>query len=133
MKDLGIIRKIDSLGRVVIPAELRKTLEMKPHDLFEVYVKNTDEIWLKKHDSQTKGIASIARQIDELGRFVIPIEILSRLGFDRGEELNFFISENNEIMLKKFETGCVFCKDSNEIAKKHMGKLICKTCLDNIK
>ncbi len=37
MKDTGIVRRIDVLGRVVIPKEIRKTLKMNEGDPVEVY------------------------------------------------------------------------------------------------
>ena len=41
MKSTGIVRKVDELGRVVIPIELRRTLEIAEKDALEIYV---DEI-----------------------------------------------------------------------------------------
>jgi len=38
MKSLGIVRKIDPLGRIVLPMELRRTLGIKPGDPVEIYV-----------------------------------------------------------------------------------------------
>lgn len=38
MKSTGVVRKIDDLGRVVIPKELRKTLELNPQDALEIFV-----------------------------------------------------------------------------------------------
>ena len=40
MKDTGIVRRIDVLGRVVIPKEIRKTLKMNEGDPVEVYTEN---------------------------------------------------------------------------------------------
>ncbi|MDP1443068.1 AbrB/MazE/SpoVT family DNA-binding domain-containing protein [Priestia megaterium] len=48
MKSTGIVRKIDQLGRVVIPVELRKVLAIKEKDLIENFV-NEDQIILKKY------------------------------------------------------------------------------------
>lgn len=38
MKATGIVRKIDELGRIVIPMELRRTLDIKERDPIEIYV-----------------------------------------------------------------------------------------------
>lgn len=38
MKATGITRKIDELGRIVLPIELRRTMNMNVHDPIEVYV-----------------------------------------------------------------------------------------------
>lgn len=48
MKETGIVRNMDALGRIVIPAELRKTLGLHIKDAIEIYVQD-DTIILKKH------------------------------------------------------------------------------------
>ncbi|MFC4558540.1 AbrB/MazE/SpoVT family DNA-binding domain-containing protein [Virgibacillus kekensis] len=48
MKSTGIVRKVDELGRVVIPIELRRTLDIHEKDAMEIYVDN-DKIVLKKY------------------------------------------------------------------------------------
>ncbi|KZE36131.1 transition state regulator Abh [Bhargavaea cecembensis] len=48
MKSTGIVRKVDELGRVVIPIELRRTLGIKEKDALEIYV-DDDRIILKKY------------------------------------------------------------------------------------
>ena len=48
MKSTGIVRKVDELGRVVIPIELRRTLDIAVKDALEIYVDN-DRIILKKY------------------------------------------------------------------------------------
>ena len=49
MKATGIVRPVDPLGRVVIPVELRRTLNIKTDDSLEVYV-DGDFIMLKKYE-----------------------------------------------------------------------------------
>ncbi|TYP57378.1 AbrB/MazE/SpoVT family DNA-binding domain-containing protein [Thermosediminibacter litoriperuensis] len=48
MKSTGVVRKVDELGRVVIPIELRRTLDISEKDALEIYV-DTDKIILKKY------------------------------------------------------------------------------------
>ncbi|MED3821898.1 AbrB/MazE/SpoVT family DNA-binding domain-containing protein [Priestia aryabhattai] len=48
MKSTGIVRKIDGLGRVVIPVELRKVLAIKEKDPIEIFV-DGDQIIFKKY------------------------------------------------------------------------------------
>lgn len=48
MKSTGIVRKVDELGRVVIPIELRRTLGINEKDSLEIYV-DDDKIVLKKY------------------------------------------------------------------------------------
>lgn len=47
MKSTGIVRKVDELGRVVIPIELRRTLQIEEKDSLEIYV-DGEKIILKK-------------------------------------------------------------------------------------
>ena len=49
MKSTGIVRKVDELGRVVIPIELRRTLDIAEKDALEIYV-DADKIILKKYE-----------------------------------------------------------------------------------
>ncbi|MDR0930386.1 MAG: AbrB/MazE/SpoVT family DNA-binding domain-containing protein [Clostridiales bacterium] len=48
MKSTGIVRKIDELGRIVLPMELRKTLDISVRDPMEIFVEG-DAIILKKY------------------------------------------------------------------------------------
>ena len=47
MKATGIVRKLDVLGRIVIPKELRKTLELNDGDPVEIFVEGNDIILRK--------------------------------------------------------------------------------------
>ena len=49
MKSTGIIRKVDELGRIVLPIELRRTLDIAERDELEIYMEN-DQIILKKYE-----------------------------------------------------------------------------------
>lgn len=50
MKSTGIIRKVDDLGRIVLPIELRRTLDIAERDELEIYMEN-DRIILQKFES----------------------------------------------------------------------------------
>lgn len=50
MKSTGMIRRVDELGRVVIPKEIRKKLDIQEKDPLEIYVQE-DCIILKKYES----------------------------------------------------------------------------------
>ena len=49
MKSTGIVRKLDELGRIVLPIELRRTLGISIKDGIEIYV-NEDTVVLKKYE-----------------------------------------------------------------------------------
>ena len=48
MKSTGIVRKVDELGRIVLPIELRRTLDIAERDALEIYVDGSSVI-LKKY------------------------------------------------------------------------------------
>ena len=48
MKSTGIVRKVDELGRIVLPIELRRTLDIAERDALEIYV-DEDRVILKKY------------------------------------------------------------------------------------
>jgi len=49
MKATGIVRKVDELGRIVLPMELRRTLDIQKEDPIEIYVDGSTII-LKKYE-----------------------------------------------------------------------------------
>ncbi|MFD0769005.1 AbrB/MazE/SpoVT family DNA-binding domain-containing protein [Bacillus sp. CGMCC 1.60114] len=55
MKSTGIVRKVDELGRVVLPRELRRTLTIEEKTPLEIYV-DGDKIILKKYEANSACI-----------------------------------------------------------------------------
>lgn len=53
MKNTGIVRKLDHLGRIVLPMELRRTLDIKTGDPVEIYTEG-DTICLKAAKAKTE-------------------------------------------------------------------------------
>ncbi|QGU00577.1 Transition state regulatory protein AbrB [Candidatus Syntrophocurvum alkaliphilum] len=49
MKSTGVVRKVDELGRIVIPIELRRTMGIEEKDALEIYVDN-ERIILRKYE-----------------------------------------------------------------------------------
>jgi len=63
MKATGIVRRIDDLGRVVIPKEIRKNLRIKEGDNLEIYVQG-EEVILKKYSMMNK-INDLAQELTD--------------------------------------------------------------------
>ena len=61
VKATGIIRKIDDLGRVVIPKEIRRTLRIREGDPLEIYTDREGEVILKKY-SMMEDMGILAQQ-----------------------------------------------------------------------
>ena len=64
MKATGIVRRIDDLGRVVVPKEIRKTLRIREGDPLEIFTDREGEIILKKY-SPMGEMSSFAKQYAE--------------------------------------------------------------------
>ena len=54
MKSTGIVRKVDDLGRIVLPIELRRTLDINERDSIEIFV-DGNQIVLKKYSPGIQG------------------------------------------------------------------------------
>lgn len=78
MKTTGVIRQLDSLGRIVLPIELRRTLDIGPKDMLEIFV------------------------------------------------------EGNSVILRKYEPDCLFCGSSRELSS-FQDKMICARCLKELR
>lgn len=55
MKTTGITRRIDELGRIVIPKEIRKNMHLKTGELLEIFLNDSETIMLKKHSIINKN------------------------------------------------------------------------------
>ena len=73
----------------------------------------------------------IVRNIDEMGRLVIPKEMRRKMDIAPGDEIEFFI-EGNRIVLRKFEPTCLFC--GGEVALvEYKAKRLCAQCIAEMK
>ncbi len=83
MKATGIVRRIDDLGRVVIPKEIRRTLRIREGDPLEIYTDSNGEVIFKKYSP-----------VGELGTFAAQYaEVLSRVS-----DLPTLISDRDHII-----------------------------------
>ena len=64
MKATGIVRRIDDLGRVVIPKEIRRTMRIREGDPLEIYTDKDGGVIFKKY-SLMGGLADFAGQLSE--------------------------------------------------------------------
>lgn len=64
MKATGIVRRIDDLGRVVIPKEIRRTLRIREGDPLEIFVDHDGEVILKKY-SPISELGDFAKEYAE--------------------------------------------------------------------
>ena len=66
MKATGIVRRIDDLGRIVVPKEIRRTLRIREGDALEIFTDREGEIILKKYSP-----------LGEMGNFADQYVVLS--------------------------------------------------------
>jgi AbrB family transcriptional regulator (stage V sporulation protein T) len=77
LKATGIVRRIDELGRIVIPKEIRRTLRIREGDPLEIFTDREGEVILKKY-SPIGEMGDIARQFAEsLYRIVGHVALIS--------------------------------------------------------
>lgn len=69
MKSTGIVRKLDELGRIVLPIEMRRTFNLAEKDAVEIYVEG-DSIILKKHQPNCILCGEAKNLIDYKGKLV---------------------------------------------------------------
>lgn len=69
MKATGIVRRIDDLGRVVIPKEIRRTMRIREGDPLEIYTSNDGEVIFKKYspiNELSEGAVQAAEVVQKL-------------------------------------------------------------------
>ncbi len=74
MKSTGIVRRIDELGRIVVPKEIRRTLKIREGDTLEIYVEK-NSIILRKFSHLTNFI-TVANQLVSIVSSVLKKKIL---------------------------------------------------------
>ncbi|WP_017754924.1 stage V sporulation protein T [Calidifontibacillus oryziterrae] len=117
MKATGIVRRIDDLGRVVIPKEIRRTLRIREGDPLEIFVDRDGEVILKKY-SPISELSDFAKEYaealyDSLGHTVLIADrdtFIAVAGGSKKEYLNRNIGqvieramEDRQVMLETTE------------------------------
>lgn len=84
MKATGIVRRIDDLGRVIIPKEIRRNLKIREGDPLEIFIDSeSGSVCFKPYERQVSRI--LERTLDEVGE----IE-----GIDYADEIRELLEEN---------------------------------------
>ena len=72
----------------------------------------------------------IVRKVDSLGRLVLPIELRRTLNIDEKDALEIY-TDNEKIILKKYEPACVFCGNAEGV-QSFKGKNVCHQCAEQL-
>ena len=79
MKATGIVRRIDDLGRVVIPKEIRRTMRIREGDPLEIFTDKDGEVVFKKYSPMGEMAAFAAQYADVMSRACgVPVLIADR-------------------------------------------------------
>lgn len=70
------------------------------------------------------------REIDRLGRVVIPMDIRKSMSINAGDVLKIK-ADDNKITIKKAIDKCIFC-GNEETLKKFEGKSVCESCIEKL-
>ena len=133
MKATGIVRRIDDLGRVVIPKEIRRTMRIREGDPLEIYTTKEGEVIFKKY-SLLGGLEDFAAQFcDTLSRstdFTAAItdrdSIIAVAGAPKRELLGKTVSERLEKLMEqrrnyRYTTGDPLVRATEDSDKYHLG------------
>lgn len=107
MKATGIVRRIDDLGRVVIPKEIRRTMRIHEGDPLEIYTNPGGEVIFKKY-SPIGELSSFASQYAESLSSVTPLTVLicdrdhcvAAAGISKKEALERRITQDTEEIIE---------------------------------
>ncbi len=72
----------------------------------------------------------IVRNVDELGRIVIPKEIRKKFNIEIKDPIEIYV-DGSSIVLKKYLPNCIFCGGSKELIS-YKDKLVCSNCSKGI-
>ena len=111
MKATGIVRRIDDLGRVVIPKEIRRTMRIREGDPLEIFTDNDGEVIFKKY-SPIGELSSLAGQYAEVlyravGHPVVVCDrdhVVTAAGIPKKEILERRVSHALEEMMEQRKT-----------------------------
>lgn len=110
MKSTGIVRRLDDLGRIVIPKEIRKSLKFMEGDALELFVEN-NSLLLKKYDNSDEIAQNCANWVDQHQRQIISVSVVNNTTIcvfktDNGELKSASVIHNHS---DKFDINVAIC------------------------
>lgn len=75
--------------------------------------------------------AGMIRQVDELGRIVLPSELRERLGIHPGDGFEVFL-DGDRVVLRPYRPGCVFCGEADGDMVPFRGAMVCRRCCSQL-
>ena len=107
MKATGIVRRIDDLGRVVIPKEIRRTLRIREGDPLEIFVDRDGEVILKKY-SPISELSDFSKEYadalyDSLGHPILICDRDTFIAVSGGSKKEYLNKSISDIVEKAME------------------------------
>ncbi|WP_080843590.1 stage V sporulation protein T [Cytobacillus gottheilii] len=107
MKATGIVRRIDDLGRVVIPKEIRRTLRIREGDPLEIFVDRDGEVILKKY-SPISELSDFAKEYaealyDSLGNAILICDRDTYIAVAGGSKKDYLNKNISDLIEKTLE------------------------------
>lgn len=72
----------------------------------------------------------IVREVDKLGRIVLPAELRRVLQIETNDSLEIF-TEENKIILRKYQPACIFCGNATDVIS-YKDRNVCPACIENL-
>ena len=123
MKATGIVRRIDELGRVVIPKEIRKTLRIKEGDPLEIYT-DREELLFKKYspiasfENYSEGFTKSLNAVSEKAAVICDTDtVVSATGNGCKDLIGKTISDELEKIIRQRKSVLINSGDSEEVVK----------------
>jgi len=133
MKATGIVRRIDDLGRVVIPKEIRRTLRIREGDPLEIYTEKDGEVIFKKYspmgdlqDFATQLCESIGKNTGHIAAVADRDGIIAVAGAPKRELLDKRNSPELEQQMEqrknyRYQTGETRLRPAEAVERYHLG------------
>ncbi len=125
----GLTRRIDKLGRIMVPKAIRSEYGISEHTPVEIFTRG-DFIVIKKYAVSDGDIQS-RYHTDNVGRIVLPKAIRKQFGLAECDDYVEIFTEETSILLKKYEKNCVICGKQDELLQIR-DKKICRECVNEI-
>ncbi|RSK25490.1 stage V sporulation protein T [Bacillus sp. HMF5848] len=139
MKATGIVRRIDDLGRVVIPKEIRRTLRIREGDPLEIFVDRDGEVILKKY-SPISELSDFAKEYaealyDSLGHTILVCDrdiFIAVAGGSKKEYLSKPVSsliektmeDRNSVIETEVDTAAIIQGNEEQLSSYTIGPIV---------
>ena len=133
MKATGIVRRIDDLGRVVIPKEIRRTLRIREGDPLEIYTERDGEVIFKKYspmgdltEAATQMCESISKNTGHIAVVSDRDSVIAVAGASKRDLLDKRNSQELEQLMEdrktyRYQSGDSRIRVSDNVEKYHLG------------